>query len=337
MSDQFTWWRKATKGEPAPISADQVESGFYFAKAARSGGRVPLAIWRDGDGNLLARWGSSEAPKKLSLDEIKAQWTFVAGNPVLRTDYQHAYDNNEWPDGTPTSAPRDDNMSGDPLDDLLAMVRDKSEMATAFLKAGPAKDKTRADMARNIQAGLLDLKKKADALHETMKRPHLDAGKAVDDQFRFRAELEISAKALRAVFEAFAKAEEARLRAEAQAKFELERKAAEVERARIAAEQEKLRRDDPIAAITSPAPEMPELPKGPAEVKVSIGGGFGRASGLKTVWLPEITDYRAALGHFADHPDVKALVEKLVKAAVRVGKDQAKIPGVRVVEDRVSA
>ncbi|MBZ4283725.1 hypothetical protein LAJ55_13000, partial [Streptococcus pneumoniae] len=60
---------------------------------------------------------------------------------------------------------------------------------------------------------------------------------------------------------------------------EAERKAAEVERARIAAEQEKLRRDDPIAAITSPAPEMPELPKGPAEVKVSIGGGFGRASG----------------------------------------------------------
>lgn len=337
MTDQFDGWRKLLKGEPVTIIDDVVLSGFYFTNAARSGGRVPVAIWRDGNGDLIARSGSKTSHKYLANDVIHERWPFIVGNPVSRADYMHAFETDAWPDGTPTTAPRDDNLSGDPLADLLAMARDRIETATAFLKGGPARDKTRADMARNIQAGLLAIKKKADALHEQMKRPHIDAGRAVDEQFRFRADLDVSAKALRTVFEAFAKAEEKRLKDEALAKFEAERKAAEADRARIAAEHEKLRRDDPIAAITSPAPALPHLPEGPAEVKVSVGGGVGRAAGLKTVWLPVIDDYRQTLDHFAEHPDVKAVVEKLVKAAVRTGKDQTKIPGVRIIEDRVSA
>ncbi len=337
MTDQFAWWKAAVRGEPVTVTADRIESGFYFAKASKRGGRVPVAIWRNDAGELVGRWGSENSRKAMAADEIAAQWTFVSGNPVLRTDYQHAFDHNHWPDGTPTTAPKDDNASADPFVSVLDQARDKIETAKSFLSGGPAKDKTRADMARNIQAGLLALKKEADGLHKAEKQPHLDASRAVDDKFRFRDELDAIAKELRTVFEAFAKAEEARLRAEAQAKFEAERAAAEAERKRILDEQAKQMRDDPIAAMTSPAPELPKVPEKPAEVKVQIGGGMGRASGLKTVHVPEITDYAATLKHYADHPDVVALIDKLVKASVRVAKGKITIPGVVIKEDRVAA
>lgn len=343
MASEWDWYKAAIKaqqeGKPLPpVSDGHPQTGFFWAKASKAGGRIPVCIYTDGNGDKVARSGTRD---EHTMADAAKRWVWVAENVVPRDSYVFAWENGKWPDGTPTKAPdlpAGSNLPTDPFERLLAEVNDKLESATSFLNDAVAKpDKTRADKARNIQAELLALNKTADSLHEAEKRPHLEAGRAVDEKFRFRATVLEACKRLRTVFENILKAEEAKARAEAQRRHAEETRKAEEERQRILAEREALHRDDPIAALTSPEPELPIAPPAPEPVKVQAGGGIGRAAGLKTVWAPEIVDYEATLRHYAKHPDVRAAVEKLVKAEARVHKDATSIPGVKMREERRAA
>ena len=134
----------------------------------------------------------------------------------------------------------------------------------------------------------------------------------------------------------FARAEEKRLEAERQAKWKEEQERVRKEREAAEAERAKKLAEDPIAALTEPEPEpeLPVEPPPPEPVKMQLGGQRGRVGGLKSYWEAEITDYPAALQHYANHPDVKALVQKLAKADVKNAKGVITIPGVRPYEDR---
>lgn len=345
MSDQWSFWRAALRGERVEIRDGVVESGFYWAKASKSGGRKPVAVWRDKAGTFRCRVGAKADAQEIDADKAGERWTWFAANPVTREDYTAAYETGTWPDGTPTVAPAlvaGSNLPTDPWQRFQAEVDDVLEKAGAFLKSSGAGtagqiDKTKADMARNIQAQALALVKSADAMHKSEKQPHLDACREVDDKFRFREYLKSAANALRSVFESFMRAEEARMKVEQERAWKAEQERIAVERAKIEAEQATRMADDPIAALTSPEPELPELPPPPPPIKVNVGGGVGRAAGLRTEWVGVVTDYKATLAHFAEHEDVKALIEKLVARAVKAGKGQTKIPGVEVRQDRRAA
>ena len=106
--DQWTWYRAAlaakTAGKPLPpVSDGRLKSGFFWAKAGRSGGRVPVAIWRDVA--IWVRWGAKGLATHLTVDVAADRWTWIADNPVSRDDYKIAWDTGKWPDGTPTTAP----------------------------------------------------------------------------------------------------------------------------------------------------------------------------------------------------------------------------------------
>lgn len=347
MADKWTWYRAALDAvnngrEVQGVSADMPEWGFYWAKASKAGGRIPVCIYADGNGELVARWGTRDEHQ---FEDAAKRWTFVCGNPVDRVVYTHAWTNGAWPDGTPTKAVDapaaiGDNRSGDPFEQLKSDVDDKLASAITFLGDAKAKaDKTRADRARNIQAELLSLVKAADKMHEEEKRPHLDASRAVDAKFRFRDGIKDVCGKLRTVFENILRAEEAKAREEARKKHEAEVRAAEAERQRISAEHEKKMANDPIAALTDPEPELPIVPSAPEPVKVQAGGGIGRAAGLKTVWEPRIDDWKAAAAQFVaqDDPDIRAAVEKKIKALARINKEATKISGVTMVQDRRAA
>lgn len=360
MADpQFDWYRAACKadaeGKPAPvISADTPQSGFFFKNASKAGGRIPVRIHLDGNGDLVAFVGTKAAHR---IEDAAKVWTWVAENRKPREDYIYAWTNGKWPDGSPTeapadlakelaeasaaqeqAAPRNHNLPTDPFERLMAEVDDKMASATAFLErmAKETATKTAADQARNLQAELLALRKTADGLHEVEKRPLLDAERKVDDKFRFRATVTDIAGRLKTVFENWMRGEDARIREEARKKHEAEVAAAEAERKRIAAEREQQMRDDPIAALTTPEPELPVAPSAPAPVKVNVGGGVGRAAGLKTVWQPRIDDWKKAAAELVakDDPDVREVVEKKIKAIARALKEQTKIAGVTMVETR---
>lgn len=341
MASEWDWYKAAIKaqqeGKPLPpVSEGHPQTGFYWAKASKDGGRIPVCIYTDGSGEKVARSGTRD--EHLIADAIN-RWTWVASNPVPRDSYVFSWENGKWPDGTPTKAPSgapsDHNLPSDPFQAVSEQAADKIASAQAWLKAHPTvKTQVECDYAANLNRELLALKKQADGLHGAEKAPILEAERKIEEKFRFRASLKSTADALKNVFELFMKAEDRRKREEAQRKHQEEIAAAEAERERIAAERAKHIENDPVSALTSPEPEMPALPFAPAPVKTQAGGGIGSARGLKTVWVPIIKDHAAVLAHFANHPDIIAVVDKIVRAEARVHKQATSIPGVEMLEDK---
>lgn len=340
MADQWAWYKLALAGKAPPMHDGRVESGFYWTKASKNGGRLPIGIWRPADNEFVCRVGTIATARVMSENEVAQKWPFICSNPVSRDDYLVAFKTGAWPDGTPAVAPTtsNSNLPTDPFERLQAEVADKMASAEAWLKShAVAKTKTDADMARNLQAELLALNKQADAMHKAEKAPILAAGEAIETKFSFRKAVKSVGERLRDVFSAFAVAEEARQKAEAQKRFEAERRAAEAARREAEAARAKKMDDDPIAALTDPEPELPMVPVAPEAVKVQVGGGIGRAAGLKSIWHGDVTDWDACIKHFAEAPDVREAVQKLVNAQVRSTKGATKIPGVTIREERKAA
>ncbi len=169
------------------------------------------------------------------------------------------------------------------------------------------------------------------------KAPILAASEACGDKYRFRESVKDCAERLRKGFGKFMADEEERQKREAAAKFKAEQIRIAAERAAIETAAKREMEDNPVAALTSPPPEMPELPLGPEPVKIQAGGGIGRKAGLRDNWIGVIEDYPATLAYFAGHPDVRAAVEKLVKHTVKDMKGSGKIPGVKISNERVPA
>ena len=344
---QWDWWvatlaaKKAGTALP-PIHEGKPQSGCFYASAGKNGGRIPVLIIDDANGEKSIRVGTEAEHQIMSADEAARRWTWVAENVVSKADYMTAWTTGTWADGTPTKAPAlpaGSNLPTDPFERLLAEVNDKMSSAEQFASEGTeAIDKTRADRARNMQAELLAFLKNADAMHKAEKQPHLDAGRAVDEKFRFREKISALAKRLYNIYDTYVVAEDARLRAEADRKHKEEQARILAERAKIEQERKRQAVDDPIAFHTSPAPELPELPLAPPPVpKVNVGGGVGRAAGVRTDWKGEIENYDLVVEHFKAHDDVRELMQKLVDRAVKASKSQATIPGVKVREVRKAA
>lgn len=323
MSDIYQPYRDLLAGKDVPIHADQPYPGRY--KMKRGGTFVPVAIGPDpSDGTLTALVDG------VGIDPATI-WTYCAKHPVTQDAYKFHKANGHWPD-EPAPTARS-NMPSDPFEALKAEVADKQAQADELLtKHATIKDQIVCDLFRNLQAQLLALNKRADGMHADEKRPILDAGTACDEKFRFRAASKVLSDRLRSRFETFLKEEERRQQAAAEAKHRAERERVEAERKRLEEDRAKLMRDDPIAAITSDEPELPELPLAPEQVKVQAGGGFGRKAGLRSVWIPTLTDYKAALAHFAENAKVKELIQKLAEQAVKAGARE--LPGFDVKEDR---
>jgi len=344
MADKWDWYRAAIAAKNSgkdlpPVSDGVAHFGFFYQKASRDGGRIPVCIFADKNGDMVARSGTRDEHR---IEDAANKWSWIAGNPVERAEYVYAWEEGKWPDGTPTTAPKlpaGSNAPTDPFQRLQYEVDDKMSEAKAFLErmAKGMASKVDADMARNIQAGLLTHIKTADVMHKTEKQPHLDAGKAVDDKYRFRETVKGIADRLRTIFENFMRAEEAKARAEADRKHREAVATALAERERIEADRRKKMADDPVAALTEDEPEMPLIPTAPEPVKINVGGGVGRAAGLKSEWHPEIIDYEATVHHYRLHPDVQAAVEKIVARTTKTDKSATNIPGVKVTEVRKAA
>lgn len=299
--DPYAWWRAAIGGNAGPIHADKPECGFFKMRVGKDGPWQPVAIWRGNDGQMVCR----VADKMRDPREI---WTYVAKNPVAKEVAKAAFDTGRFPDEVPLigdNAPPDETLFG-------AITRVACDAIEWLTKHG-IKDKTSGDMCANYRAQLLDLRKRADAEREAEKRPHIDAGRAVDAKFKPIIECaDTAAGQLRDALTLYMRAEEAKL--DAARKVEADARA-------------KLMRDDPVAALTSP--EQPELP-----IKVQAGGQRGRKTGLRTVTVYEMTDYPAALAHCQGHPDVVAAVRKVACAQAKAG---AAVPGVEARQEKVAA
>lgn len=175
------------------------------------------------------------------------------------------------------------------------------------------------DMARKAQ-------KAADDARTAEKKPHLDAGKAVDAQWKPLIDaaqriVDCAKKALTPwnIAEANRKAEEARKAAEA---AEAERRA-EVAATRAAAASGSITDAEQADQQAAAAKQAERVAK---QTEKAATSGLG----LRTSYRPELTDPKAAIAHYwaTRRDDFIALVNELAAKDVRAGKRE--IPGFTV-------
>jgi uncharacterized protein YeeX (DUF496 family) len=322
MMQEFDWWSLALTGEKVEINADAPQSGFYKMRRVKDGPWLPVMI-RMQDGVLRCRVGSN------SDEDPHEVWTHCAKNPVTKAAVAYAFKHGNWEGDDPTIGDNSKEVS------LLEQLNEYVSASLAWLKGRKIEDKKTADQAANRRAEVLRLKGLVEKEWDAKALPHDTVLKALKQDYSEpvkQADL-VNAELRKAATE-FAKAEEKRLQDEANAKHEAERKAAAADAKAVLEQRAKQVADDPVAALTSPEPELPMAPPPPAPVKVALGGQVGKVSGLRSYWEAEVTDQTAALTHYANHPDVVALILKLAKADSKASKGTANIPGVRCFEDR---
>lgn len=205
---------------------------------------------------------------------------------------------------------------------------------TASVAAWADKDITEenAGQARDVIGIGNDLAKEIDKTRAVEKKPHWDAGKAVDAAYKpLEKEAKDAATPLRTRLKAFLseqkrKAEEERLAAE--------RKAAEEKAAAEALANDALLADETAQAAKAAEAEA-RLAAAEEKAKASIKGTSGmRAMSMRTKRTVNITDSAKLVEAYGDHPDMIALAEKLANADLRTatGSNITNIPGCEIIE-----
>jgi len=308
--DEFQNWRDALAGKETALHADAPHSGYYKMRRAKDGPWLPVAIWTK-DGKQIARVADK-------VCDPVAIWTYAANNPVSKDAAKQAFETGNWPGDI-------GHNSGDLT--LADEIGETVDQALGWLIKSGIKDKTSMDMAANYRAKLLDLAKKADAERDAKVRPHLDAQRTINAEFKPLVDsAKSAADTVRAALSRYMAEEDAKARkaAEEKARIENEKRMAEYQR-----QQEEAARN----ATTEP--EQPEMPAmvAPEPVKLQAGGQRGKKASLREITRYRLDDYAKALAAVKDHPDVIAAVEKVAFAQARAG---ATVPGVSSFIEKVA-
>lgn len=300
MTDQWTFWRATLAGDkPEPptypgeaqglwdVTAESLQSGYYRS------GNVPIAIWRDEAGALHLR--RDGMPTKAA--SICSIWPRLYRDAVTKEDYDRAVQDGVWPDSPP---PRDHNLPTDPFERAKAMIDAEAEQAVAFL-ATPISDQVAADKAAAWATRVGELAKEADAMRAAEKKPHDEAGKAVQAKWTpIVSKAETTKRDLKRHVEPWL--------------LKLQREEAE----RRAA-----------AATQGQAPEP---------VRNAAAGRTGSKVALRTVTRAEITDLPALAAYIAafkePNPDFVDVCQRLALRMLTAGVD---VPGARKITTQQAA
>lgn len=292
--DRYAHWKAALAGKAPPIFADSPHCGIYKARRHKNGPYAPVVMWYGDDGAMKALYGTEH------VDPLRV-WTYCADKPVSTDDYRHWKDNGRFPGEIASIGDNSGDVSlADEIEDAAAQAKEFAGKQIA--------DKVAADTCANMRARLLELAKTADKERETKVRPHLDAQKAVNAEYRPLVDKATeAANLLRNELTGWMRKEEARVRAEQEAK----RKAEEASRTL----------------------EMPPLPP-PEPPKIQAGGQAGRKAGLRTVVKFEIADYDVLCAEFCEHEQVRELILKLATQRAKTG---VVVPGLMRTETQEAA
>lgn len=219
--------------------------------------------------------------------------------------------------------------SGTPAEMAVAELRDSIDERRARVdlllqSAGKsyAADATSAGKCADLVRMLREEASHIDSIRERVKRPYLEAGRAIDAEAK--SVLDPLAQAKRAVegkIDQYNREERARAEAERRRLAEIEL----IERERL--EAERAISDESGAPIEATAPlHRIDYPTAP-----HIEGDLGAKVIGKTVWRHEITDWSAAFGAVSANDKVRDAINKAISAMVKAG--QREIAGVRIFED----
>lgn len=307
----YTYWQNALAGTFGEVHDGHPMPGFYRKRTGKAAGYVPVAIWEQ-DGAMIA----TVDQKAADANEI---WTYCCDKPITEAEYLKRVETGRWSDedasvtaslSPPPARMGDNNPPADPLEDLKGQI--DTALAGVADYAAVSSDEA-ASKAQSLRSRLLELSGDADKRRETLKRPHLEAGRAVDEAWNPLVKMaKAGADALRAAISAFETAEKRK------------RDAAEAELARLAAvaakEAERVRLEAEAAGRPAPEPPPPvPVPEAAPAPSTKVSGAYGRAASKKLVNKAIIQDYAKAVVALSGHPEMKELVAKLAQRAVTAG------------------
>lgn len=304
MAADYSYWQKALAGDFGPVHDGDPQPGFYRKRTGKAAGYVPVAIWED-FGKIVALVDGQPA----DASEI---WTYVCPHPVSEAHYRERVATGRWFDEDEAVTA---SLAHDPQNSDVPEAEVFKDQIAAALEAvatyAEVSDDITAAKAQSARSRLLELSRDADKRREAEKKPHFEAGKAVDALWQ---PLVKSAKeGADAIAKALSAHETAKARAAA-AKAEEDRKKAAEEAAKHA----------PLGAEPEPAPPPPAAP-------APIKGAYGRGASVRVAKLATVVDQDAAYAHLKAQPELVALIQKLAQKAVDAG---FAVPGVTVEETR---
>lgn len=185
-----------------------------------------------------------------------------------------------------------------------------------------------ADLTKQIKK----LAKQADAIHQDVKEPYLEAGRVVDSaKNNFKAALTEAEAKLRQMLKAFDDAEQARERKERQEREARER----AERERIEAERRAAAEAAKAAGAEAPPPPEPEpepeIQREPDRRPIA-SGDYGAAAHRRTNTILEIEDVYALPPEVLNAPDVTEAILKVCRR-LRQANANIAIPGLIVRQE----
>lgn len=321
MVDRWAWWQRALAnpeeiGKSIPVHENEPHQGYFRVKN-QSGGFDPVAIFYPEDSDELVAY---RAGREVDPGDI---WTWACRRPVTYEAYEQAVAGGGWADDDPTVAaqiapapPGHNSGDIDETEVLQDQIEAARQGADAYTKI---EDDEALSKAQSLRSRLNELSTEADKKREALKRPHLEAGRAIDKKWQPLVKgAKEAANGIRKAMEAY-QTEKLRKQREA------ERAA---EEARMKAEEEARKAEEAGKPVAEPAPE-PEPAPAPAAPE-QIRGSYGKAAstGVKNV-VTEVTDWDKLWGFLREHPEVRDLFQKLAQRAV---DRNFTVPGVKVEE-----
>lgn len=305
----YEYWENALAGKFGPVHDGDPQCGFYRKRLRKAGPFVPVAIFP-----VSGTMSAVVAGKAADAAEI---WTYCCEHPVPEQWYRDVAERGlPWPDldetVAETIAPMGHNNG--PTDDAEILAGQIESAAAGVSEYETIADDTVAAKAQSLRSRLLELCRDADKKRDELKRPHLEAGGAVD------AKWQPIVKVAKAAADKIAAALGAHETRKVRAAEEAARKAAEEQR----------KREAEAAKANKPPPPPAPVPEAPAPV-TAIRGAYGRAASVRIVKVATVTDYDAACHYLILHPEMIALIDRLAQRGVEAGHT---IPGVSVEEQR---
>lgn len=181
--DRYAYWRAALRGEKPEANPDNPQDGYYRVRERRGGPLVPVAVWFENERQLCVIGG------KL-VDETTAceRWPYFADKPITHEVYVAVTERGEdWPDIDATVAEQQRQGIGgnNPPEDEAIILQEQIEAAAAGANAyAKITDDETHCKAQTLRSRLLELSGTADKRREALKRPHLEAGKAIDAKWQ---------------------------------------------------------------------------------------------------------------------------------------------------------
>lgn len=224
-----------------------------------------------------------------------------------------------------------------PHDAFTAHIEDLFTEASNFLDGEPIASEGQANAVSALLDQIRKAGKDADACRAAEKKPHDDAGKAVQAKWKpllDKADLAVNA-AKKALAPWLMKVEEEnRAKAEA-ARKEAEAKAQAARDALAAADTSNLAAQAEAEALVKEAAKAEKVATKAEGAKAHATGG-ARAVGLRSYFYPELLDPALALAHYrATQPGaLRGFLVELAKTDVLNGTRT--IPGFEVIEERVA-